>query len=73
MDFYEGIELFIDPEAGRSGVSVLRENFGLKIEELSGRYCPDGDTFIAKLPLADELSEKALHNGSVGNPVSRCL
>lgn len=73
MDFYEGIELFIDPEAARSGVSVLRENFGLKIEELSGRYCPDGDTFIAKLPLADELQKKLYITGSVGNPVSKVL
>lgn len=31
---YEGIELFIDPEAAYSGVAVLREVFGLHIEEL---------------------------------------
>ncbi len=68
---YEGIELFIDPEAVRGGVAVLRENFGLNIEELSRRYCPDGDTFIAELRLADELLKKLYILQSKGNPANK--
>ena len=55
---YEGIELFIDSEAAHDGVAVLRDYFGLNIEELRERYCKDGDTFIAKLPIAAGLLEK---------------
>ena len=68
---YEGIELFIDPEAVRDGVTVLRDYFGLNIEELSERYCKGGDTFIAALPPAPELLKKLyiLQNGN--NPASK--
>lgn len=55
---YEGIELFIDPEAARDGVAALRDPFGLQIEDLRRRYCANGDTFIAELPLAAELLKK---------------
>lgn len=55
---YEGIELFIDPEAARGGVAIMRDHFGLDIEELSKRYCVDGETFISETPLADELLKK---------------
>ncbi len=68
---YEGIELFIDPEAVRNGVAVLRDHFGLHVEEMSGRYCRGGDTFIAELPLADELLKKLYVLQNEGNPVIR--
>ena len=68
---YEVIELFIDPEAVHDGVAVLRDYFGLNIEELRERYCRDGDTFIAELPIAAELLKKLYILQSDGNPVSR--
>lgn len=68
---YEGIELFIDPEAVRDGVAVLRDHFGLYIEELSRRYCSDGDTFIAELPLAAELLKKLYTMQNAGIPANR--
>ena len=68
---YEGIELFIDPEAVRCGVSVLRDGFGLNIEKLSERYCKGGDTFIAMLPLAPELLKKLYILQSEDNPASK--
>lgn len=68
---YEGIELFIDPEVVCGGVAVLWETFGLHIEELCGRYCPGGDTFIAELPLADELLKKLYVMQSEDTPVGR--
>lgn len=68
---YEGIELFIDPEAVRCGVSVLRDGFGLNIEKLSERYCKGGDTFIATLPLAAELLKKLYILQSEDNSASK--
>ena len=68
---YEGIELFIDQDAACGGVAVLRDSFGLNIEELSGRYCPNGDTFIAELPLADELLKKLYIMQSAADATSR--
>lgn len=55
---YEGIELFIDPEAVRKGVGVLREHFGLHVEELGRRYCSNGGTYVARLPLPESLLKK---------------
>lgn len=55
---YEGIELFIDPEAVQNGVAALSEDFGLHIEELVERYCADGETFIAELPLPEALVKR---------------
>ena len=68
---YEGIELFIDPEAARGGVALLQEEFGLHIEELSGRYCPNGETFIAELPIEDALLNKLYILQSAENPASK--
>ena len=68
---YEGIELFIDPEAVRDGVAVLRDHFGLNIEELSRCYCSNGDTFIAELPLAPELLKKLYIMQNAGIPANR--
>ncbi len=68
---YEGIELFIDPEAARDGVAVLRDHFGLNIEKLSEHYCKGGDTFIAALPPASELLKKLYVLQSEGNPASK--
>ena len=67
---YEGIELFIDPEAAHGGTAVLRDHFGLHIEELSKRYCRDGDTFIAELPVVSELLKKLYILQSLENPAS---
>lgn len=53
---YEGIELFIDPETVREGLPVLREGFGVELAALREKYCPDGETYIARLPLPDTLS-----------------
>lgn len=52
---YEGIEIFIDPE---TRAEPLRELFGLDLESLRRKYCPDGDTFIAKAALSPELLER---------------
>ena len=49
---YEGIELFIDPD---SEPALLREHFGVDISALRDCYCAEGRTFIAKLPLPEEL------------------
>lgn len=68
---YEGVELFIDPKAVRDGVAVLRDSFGLNIEELRERYCGGGDTFIAALPLAAELLKKLYILQSEGTPASK--
>ena len=68
---YEGIELFIDPEAVRGGVAVLRDTFGLHIEELRAHYCPNGDTFIAALPLEDALLKKLYRLQDADDPASR--
>lgn len=53
---YEGIELFIDPETVREGLPVLREGFGVELAALREKYCPDGETYIARLSLPDMLS-----------------
>lgn len=53
---YEGVELFIDPETVRCGLPVLQEGFGVELAALREKYCPDGETYIAKLPLPDTLS-----------------
>lgn len=55
---YEGIELFIDPETVRHGLPVLREGFGVELAALREKYCPDGETYIARLPLPDTLSSR---------------
>lgn len=68
---YEGIELFIDPQTARDGVAVLRDHFGLHIEELSKRYCRDGGTFIAELPVAAGLLKKLYILQSEENPASK--
>ena len=59
---YEGIELFIDPETVRHGLPVLREGFGVELAALREKYCPDGETYIARLPLPDTLSGRLLDN-----------
>lgn len=59
---YEGIGLFIDPETVRHGLPVLREGFGVEPAALRKKYCPDGETYIARLPLPDTLSGRLLDN-----------
>lgn len=59
---YEGIELFIDPETVRHGLPVLRDGFGVELAALREKYCPDGETYIARLPLPDTLSGRLLDN-----------
>lgn len=59
---YEGIELFIDPETVRHGLPVLREGFGVELAALREKYCPDGETYIARLPLPDTLSGRLSDN-----------
>lgn len=68
---YEGIELFIDPEAARNGVAALSEHFGLCIEELGRRYCSNGSTYIAKLPLADSLLKKLYRLQDSESPLNK--
>lgn len=71
---YEGVELFIDPEAVQNGVGALYENFGIAVEKLSRRYCPNGDTFIAEMPLQEALLKRLYDtsntNGSI-TPVNK--
>ena len=63
---YEGVELFIDPEAARDG-SPLREYFGVDIRALRDRYCREGKTFIAKAQLPGELLDR-LRGGAAAKP-----
>lgn len=53
---YEGLELFIDPDSAQN--ALLRDQFGLDIAALQAQYCPDGHTFLAKLPLPDALLDR---------------
>ena len=55
---YEGIELFIDPETAQNGQPMLREVFGVDIAQLCRTYCPDGETFISRLSLPEQLNER---------------
>lgn len=59
---YEGIELFIDPETVRHGLPVLRDGFGVELAALREKYYPDGETYIARLPLPDTLFGQLLDN-----------
>lgn len=64
---YEGIELFIDTEAAQDGVELLREHFSVDISALRERYCPGGETFIAKMPLPDTLISRLRGGTDMGN------
>lgn len=57
---YEGFELFIDPETVCAGQPTLRDSFDLDLPALRERYCPNGETFIARTPLPKALSERLL-------------
>lgn len=67
---YEGIELFIDPDVASAGLPLLRDGFGVDIPHLREKYCPDGETFIAKMqlpePLLGRLSAPEADLSSVG-------
>lgn len=65
---YEGIELFIDPSAARNGVAVLNESFGLDTKELSRRYCPNGETFIAEFQLSENLLKRLYGASDITEP-----
>lgn len=68
---YEGIELFVDPEAAQNGVAALYENFGLSIEKLNEQYCSYGETFIAELPLEDNLIKKLYRLSDSEDPINK--
>lgn len=53
---YEGIELFIDHDDMEP--PLLRDHFGIRIPTLRRLYCLEGETFIAKLPLPEELTDR---------------
>lgn len=53
---YEGIELFIDHDDMEP--PLLRDHFGIRIPTLRRLYCLEGETFIAKLPLSEELTDR---------------
>ena len=57
---YECFELFIDPETVSTGQPTLRDSFDVDLRALQERYCPNGETFIARMPLPDALSERLL-------------
>lgn len=57
---YEGFELFIDPETAAFGCPILKEHFGADISNLRGLYCPDGQTFIAKMQLPETLIRRLM-------------
>lgn len=66
---YKGIELFIDPEPTPEGLNFLRKNFDVDPAALREHYCPDGTTFIAKMPLPETLLERFQDGGSAASPV----
>ncbi len=68
---YEGIELFIDPDTAQNGQPMLRDSFGVDLAQLRAKYCPNGETFIAKLPLPDNLSSRRPGFSDAGNPLRR--
>ncbi len=68
---YEGIELFIDPEAARDGVALLAALFDLRLEELRQRYCANGGTYIARLPLAESLLKRLYRPQDAQDSLSR--
>lgn len=53
---YEGIEFFIDHDDMEP--PLLRDHFGIRIPTLRRLYCLEGETFIAKLPLPEELTDR---------------
>lgn len=55
---YDGIELFIDQDVMEKGLPMLRDGFGLELGALRDRYCPEGGTFISKMPLPDDLARR---------------
>lgn len=57
---YEGIELFIDPDIVDNGLPMLKNEFGVDITALRRMYCPEGETYIAKLSLPEEHMERLL-------------
>lgn len=59
---YEGIELFIDPEDAQND-PILYDYFGVDIQSLRRRYCSDGETFIAKAALPEELLNRLRSHG----------
>ena len=63
---YEGIELFIDPGTAQSD-PVLSGCFGVDIGALRERFCPGGETFIAKLPLPEELTDRLRGRGGAAS------
>ena len=67
---YEGIEIFIDPDAVSGGVAVLRDSFGVNLERLRGMYCGDGDTYIADMPLSESAVRKLYHPRDSGEPLN---
>ncbi len=68
---YEGIELFIDPETTQNGATALSDVFGLRVEELSRRYCGSGGTYIAKLPLSESLLKKLYRRQDLDEPLNK--
>lgn len=67
---YEGVELFIDPALSPRDEQLLLEDFGIDLLALRRSYCPDGETYIAKSALPDELLER-LFGAPDENPVLR--
>lgn len=57
---YDGIEIFIDPETTLNGSELIEEVFGFDISILRKKYCPTGETFIAKMPLDEALIKKLM-------------
>lgn len=68
---YEGIELFIDPDTAQNGQPMLRDSFSVDLAQLRAKYCPNGETFIAKLPLPDNLSSRRPGFSDAGGPLRR--
>ena len=55
---YEGIELFVDSELPDETAAMLGSFFNLSIPVLREMYCPDGKTFIGKMPLPEDLANR---------------
>lgn len=69
---YDGVEIFIDPEAFAESPNTLSDEFGIDLAELRRKYCHDGQTYITKKSPCDSVIARLTGEGdSIGERVGR--